>query len=119
MIQSIGIFILAAACEVNGGYLVWLWIKDSKDILFGIIRFLLLALYGVIATFQDQSFGRVYAAYGGIFIIFSLFWVLLLIILSQIMGYHRRYNSAYWCIINDVCIKIGNYLLPKIFYTNS
>ncbi len=78
MIQSIGIFILAAACEVNGGYLVWLWIKDSKDILFGIIRFLLLALYGVIATFQDQSFGRVYAAYGGIFIIFSLFWAVII-----------------------------------------
>ena len=73
-ILSIPVFILAALCEIGGGYLVWLWLKQDKPIWFGIAGAVILALYGVVVTLQTSNFGRVYAAYGGIFIVISLLW---------------------------------------------
>lgn len=74
MLYSMFIFLLSALFEVGGGYLVWIWLKNDKSVYIGILGFILLGLYGVVATLQTQNFGRVYAAYGGIFIIFSIFW---------------------------------------------
>ncbi|MCH6267737.1 YnfA family protein [Neobacillus citreus] len=75
MIKSIVIFILAGLAEIGGGYLVWLWLREGKPLYWGIFGGLILALYGVIATFQSfPSFGRVYAAYGGVFIVLSILW---------------------------------------------
>lgn len=74
MLYSIFLFFIAAVFEVGGGYLVWIWLRDNKSIYFGVAGLILLGLYGVIATLQPQNFGRVYAAYGGIFIVFSIFW---------------------------------------------
>jgi small multidrug resistance family-3 protein len=72
--QSLLLFILAGICEIGGGYLVWLWIKDSRPVYYGIAGLIILGLYGVIATMQSSNFGRVYATYGGIFIVISLLW---------------------------------------------
>ncbi len=74
VLKSIGVFILAGICEIGGGYLVWQCIKDNKPLLYGIVGGLILVVYGVVATFQPQNFGRVYATYGGIFIVMSLLW---------------------------------------------
>jgi small multidrug resistance family-3 protein len=74
VITSIALFFLAALVEIGGGYLVWKWLRDKKGILFGIIGGIVLFIYGVIPTFQPAHFGRVYAAYGGIFIISSILW---------------------------------------------
>jgi len=74
VLKTISIFILAGFCEIGGGYLVWLWIKEGKPVWFGISGMIILAIYGVVATFQPSNFGRVYAAYGGIFIVISLLW---------------------------------------------
>jgi small multidrug resistance family-3 protein len=74
ILKSLVIFILAGLCEIGGGYLIWLWIKENQPFWYGIAGGLLLALYGVIATFQVANFGRVYAAYGGIFIAMALIW---------------------------------------------
>ncbi len=74
ILKSRVIFILAGLCEIGGGYLIWLWIKENQPYWYGIAGGLLLALYGVIATFQVANFGRVYAAYGGIFIAMALIW---------------------------------------------
>lgn len=71
---SLGLFFLAALFEIGGGYLVWLWLKENKGALFGLLGGLILAIYGIIPTFQPANFGRVYAAYGGIFIVSSLIW---------------------------------------------
>ena len=68
---SLGLFFLAALFEIGGGYLVWLWLRESKGAVFGILGGLTLAIYGIIPTFQPAHFGRVYAAYGGIFIVSS------------------------------------------------
>ncbi|WP_202978664.1 YnfA family protein [Helicobacter sp. MIT 05-5294] len=76
MLQSLLVFVLAAFLEVGGGYLVWIWLKEEKGLMLGIIGMICLALYGVVATWQVQGFGRVYAAYGGIFIVFSIIWAM-------------------------------------------
>ncbi|WP_042460234.1 YnfA family protein [Neobacillus dielmonensis] len=73
--KAIFIFILAGLAEIGGGYLVWLSLREGKPFYFGILGGIILALYGVIATFQAfPSFGRVYAAYGGVFIVLSVLW---------------------------------------------
>ncbi|MDV6234573.1 YnfA family protein [Leptospira ellisii] len=71
---SIFLFILAGLFEIAGGYYVWIWLKDHKPFWVGLIGISLLVLYGFIPTLQPANFGRVYAAYGGIFIILSLVW---------------------------------------------
>ena len=73
-IKSILVFILAGFCEIGGGYLVWLSLKEGKPFWYGIVGGLILALYGVVATLQTQNFARVYATYGGVFIVMSLLW---------------------------------------------
>ncbi|AIK38290.1 YnfA family protein [Bacillus pseudomycoides] len=75
MFKAAVIFILAGLAEIGGGYLIWKWIREGGSIWFGLIGGIILCLYGVIATFQVfSSFGRVYAAYGGVFILMSLLW---------------------------------------------
>ena len=74
VLRSIPIFILAGFCEIGGGYLIWLWLKDGKPLWFGLAGGIILALYGVVATLQNSNFARVYATYGGIFIVMSLLW---------------------------------------------
>lgn len=74
VLTSIALFFVAAVAEIGGGYMVWKWLRERKGILFGIIGGIILFIYGVIATFQPAQFGRVYAAYGGIFIISSIIW---------------------------------------------
>lgn len=53
---------------------MWLWLRENKGIEFGLLGGVVLALYGIVPTFQPAHFGRVYAAYGGIFIVSSLIW---------------------------------------------
>lgn len=72
--QSIGLFLIAGLLEIGGGYLVWQWLRHGRGMLVGAAGALLLTLYGVAATYQPAEFGRVYAAYGGVFIALSLLW---------------------------------------------
>lgn len=72
--KSILYFILAGLCEIGGGYLIWLWLREGKGIELGLIGGIILILYGIIATFQPANFGRVYAAYGGVFIAMAIIW---------------------------------------------
>jgi len=74
MIRSLLLFVLAGLCEIGGGYLVWLWLREGKSIWLAIFGVLVLGLYGVLPTLQSVNFGRAYAAYGGIFIVLSLLW---------------------------------------------
>jgi len=72
--KSLFFFILAGLCEIGGGYLVWQWLREGKSAWLAVAGAVILVLYGVIPTFQPAHFGRVYAAYGGIFIIMALLW---------------------------------------------
>lgn len=74
IVKSIAVFVLAGLCEIGGGYLIWLWLKQGLPAWYGIIGGLILALYGVVATWQPYNFARTYATYGAFFIVMSLVW---------------------------------------------
>ncbi|MHB1056224.1 MAG: YnfA family protein [Thermoleophilia bacterium] len=72
--KSLFFFFLAGLCEIGGGYLVWLWLREHRSVWFALAGALALVLYGVIPTLQPANFGRVYAAYGGVFIVMAIVW---------------------------------------------
>jgi len=74
IIVTLVLFFVAALMEVGGGYLIWQWIREKKGIFIGLAGGIILFLYGIIPTLQPSHFGRTYAAYGGIFIISSIVW---------------------------------------------
>ncbi|WP_256474416.1 YnfA family protein [Mucilaginibacter aurantiaciroseus] len=74
VIKSLLLFILAGICEIGGGYLIWQWLKEDKPYWYGLAGAVILALYGIAATWQTANFGRVYATYGGVFIVLALLW---------------------------------------------
>jgi small multidrug resistance family-3 protein len=73
--RSIALFVAAALAEIGGAYLVWLGIKEDRGVLFVALGVVALGLYGIVAALQpSHEFGRVLAAYGGVFIVGSLLW---------------------------------------------
>jgi small multidrug resistance family-3 protein len=74
VLKSIFYFLLAGLMEIGGGYLMWLWFREKWAWWVGLIGAFILVGYGIIPTLQPAHFGRVYAAYGGVFIILSIFW---------------------------------------------
>ena len=71
---SLVYFLAAGLCEIGGGYLVWLWLRKGKNVWLAVLGAVILVLYGIIPTLQPANFGRVYAAYGGVFVVLSLLW---------------------------------------------
>ncbi len=70
-----GLFVLAGLCEIGGGFLIWGWMRESRPALWALVGAVVLVLYGVVAALQPiTEFGRVYAAYGGVFIVLSIAW---------------------------------------------
>lgn len=74
VLKSIGIFVLAGLCEIGGGYLVWQTLREDKPMWYGVVGGAILVLYGIVATLQEANFAKVYATYGGFFIVLSLVW---------------------------------------------
>lgn len=74
VIKSISLFLLAGLCEIGGGYLVWLWLREQRPFWVGLVGAAMLVAYGCVATLQENNFARVYATYGGVFIAMSLGW---------------------------------------------
>lgn len=74
ILVSVIFFLLAGLCEIGGGYLVWLWLRDGMSWMLGVLGGFVLFAYGVVPTFQPSHFHRVYASYGGIFIVMALIW---------------------------------------------
>jgi small multidrug resistance family-3 protein len=75
VLRSFTLFVVAALFEIGGAWLVWQGLREHKGRAWiggGVIA---LGLYGVVATFQsDDNFGRILAAYGGIFVAGSIAW---------------------------------------------
>lgn len=74
MLGSIVLFIAAGFCEIAGGYFMWRWWRDGAALSLGLAGAALLVLYGIVPTYQSPHFGRVYAAYGGVFVVLSVAW---------------------------------------------
>lgn len=75
VMRAVILFAVAGLAEIGGGYLVWQWLRQGAALWIGIIGAMILVLYGIIPTLQDEArFNRVYAAYGGVFVVLSLLW---------------------------------------------
>jgi small multidrug resistance family-3 protein len=75
ILRSILLFLLAALAEIGGAWLIWEGVRDRRGVLWIGAGILALGLYGFVATLQpDANFGRILAAYGGVFVVGSLAW---------------------------------------------
>ena len=75
VLRTLALFALAALAEIGGAWLVWQGIRGHRGALWVAGGSLALTAYGIIATLQpDAHFGRILAAYGGVFIAGSLAW---------------------------------------------
>ncbi|MET8139554.1 YnfA family protein [Sphaerisporangium sp. NPDC005288] len=73
--RSLLLFVVAALAEIGGAWLVWQGVREQRGLLWVGAGFIALGLYGLVATFQpDADFGRILAAYGGVFVAGSLVW---------------------------------------------
>jgi small multidrug resistance family-3 protein len=73
--RAVALFIAAGLTEIGGGYLVWRWLREGAPVIAGVLGAILLVAYGIIPTLQkSHDFGRIYAAYGGVFVVASLVW---------------------------------------------
>ena len=74
-LRSVVLFLVAALAEIGGAWLVWQGIREHRGLLWVGAGVVALGLYGVVATLQpDANFGRILAAYGGVFVVGSLAW---------------------------------------------
>jgi small multidrug resistance family-3 protein len=75
VLRSILLFVLAALAEIGGAWMVWQGVREHRGLAWIGAGIAALAAYGFVATFQDDAnFGRILAAYGGIFVAGSLAW---------------------------------------------
>ena len=75
VLRSIILFLLAAVAEIGGAWLVWQGVREHRGLLWIGAGILALGAYGFVATLQpDPNFGRILAAYGGVFVAGSLAW---------------------------------------------
>ncbi|SDU57935.1 YnfA family protein [Jiangella alkaliphila] len=77
VVRSIALFLLAAVAEIGGAWLVWQGVREHRGPVWTGLGVIALGLYGFVATLQpDANFGRVLAAYGGVFVAGSLAWAM-------------------------------------------
>ncbi len=75
VLRSVLLLAAAGLAEIGGAWLVWQGVRERSSVVFIGVGFLVLALYGFLHALQPISeFGRVLAAYGGVFIVASMLW---------------------------------------------
>ncbi|OLT38107.1 hypothetical protein BJF82_09190 [Kytococcus sp. CUA-901] len=79
VLRSVPLFVLAALLEIGGAWLVWQGVREHRGVVWVGAGMVALGLYGLVATLQpDANFGRILAAYGGVFVAGSLAWAMAL-----------------------------------------
>ncbi len=75
VVRVLALFAVAAVAEIGGAWLIWQGVREHRGVAFVGAGIAALAAYGFVATLQpDPHFGRILAAYGGIFVAGSLAW---------------------------------------------
>jgi small multidrug resistance family-3 protein len=78
VLRSIALFALAALAEIGGAWMIWQGVREHRGLPWVGLGIAALAAYGFVATFQhDPNFGRILAAYGGVFVAGSLAWAMI------------------------------------------
>ncbi|MGH8873947.1 MAG: YnfA family protein [Acidimicrobiia bacterium] len=106
--RSILLFVVAAVAEIGGAWLVWQGVRERRGWILTGLGVIALGLYGFVATFQpDPHFGRVLAAYGGVFVAGSLAWGVM------IDGFRPDRNDLVGAVICLVGVAVIMYAPPS------
>lgn len=73
--KTIGLFVLTALAEIIGCYLPYLWLREEKSILLLVPAAFSLAAFAWLLSLHPTAAGRVYAAYGGVYIFMAILWL--------------------------------------------
>lgn len=96
--RVIVLFVCAAAAEIGGSWLVWQAVREGRPWWWAGLGVMALGAYGFIATLQpDASFGRILAAYGGVFVAGALAWGVVV----------DRFKPDRWDIVGAVICLVG------------
>ncbi len=102
VVRSVLLFLLAALAEIGGAWLVWQGVREHRGLLWAGAGVVALGAYGFVATLQpDPHFGRILAAYGGVFVVGSLLWG---VALDGFQPDHFDYLGATLCLAGVVVI---------------
>jgi small multidrug resistance family-3 protein len=97
-LRSVLLFVAAAGAEIGGAWLIWQTVREHRNPLLAAAGVLVLGGYGFVATLQpDPHFGRVLAAYGGVFVAGSLLWGMLA----------DRFRPDRWDLIGALACLVG------------
>jgi len=100
--RTIALFVVAAVAEIGGAWLIWQGAREHRGVAWIGAGIAALAAYGFVATLQeDSNFGRILAAYGGIFVAGSLAWG---IVMDGFKPDRYDYLGATICLIGVVVI---------------
>jgi small multidrug resistance family-3 protein len=105
VVRSLVLFALAALAEIGGAWLVWQGVREHRGLLWIGAGVVSLGLYGFVATLQpDAHFGRILAAYGGVFVAGSLAWG---VVVDRFRPDRWDYVGAAICLVGVVVIMYG------------
>ena len=74
-LKTVGLFAITAIAEIVGCYLPYLWLKQDRSVLLLVPAAFSLAAFAWLLTLHPHAAGRVYAAYGGVYISVALMWL--------------------------------------------
>lgn len=75
MLKTTFLFFITALCEIIGCFLPWLWLKRGATVWLLVPAGVSLAFFVWLLTLHPAASGRVYAAYGGVYVVTALLWL--------------------------------------------
>jgi len=75
ILKTFGLFVVTAVAEIAGCYLPYLWLRQGRSAWLLIPAAFFLAVFAWLLTLHPHAAGRVYAAYGGVYISVALAWL--------------------------------------------
>ena len=105
ILRSLLLFTLAALAEIGGAWLIWQSVREHRSAWFAAAGVVALGAYGFVAAFQPEpNFGRVLAAYGGVFVAGSLGWA---VVVDRFRPDRYDFVGAVVCLIGVAVIMYG------------
>jgi small multidrug resistance family-3 protein len=97
LVRALGLFVVTAFAELLGSYLMFLWVRQGKSVWLAVPSIISLVLFGWLLTLHPGAAARTYAAYGGIYVVSSLFW----------LWWVEGQSPTRWDMVGGIVILIG------------